>query len=161
MVKIDENGNKVNVWTESRIDTTTLEIVEVEHVRGLATAEDTEHWHSRIIESSEDMEGLNQPTLFVYGSEEVLRGIEQLLERVADMCNTGTERNRDKVNIPLSALLRVMVGDATSEGVLLYKSLLPTGILTLLTSCDIAAAELLKSAIFEIFTDVDYIEIYR
>ena len=26
MVKIDENGNKVNVWTESHMDTTTLEI---------------------------------------------------------------------------------------------------------------------------------------
>lgn len=26
MVKIDENGNKVNVWTESRMETTTLEI---------------------------------------------------------------------------------------------------------------------------------------
>jgi hypothetical protein len=159
MVKIDENGNKVNVWTESRIDTTTLEIVEVEHVRVLATAEDTEHWHSRIIESSEEAVCLNQPTLFVYGSEEVLRGIEQLLERVVDMCNMSTERNGDEVNIPLSALLRVMVGDATSEGVLLYKSLLPTGILTLLTSCDIAAAEQLKNTLFEIFTDIDYIEI--
>ena len=26
MVKIDENGNKVNVWTESRMEATTLEI---------------------------------------------------------------------------------------------------------------------------------------
>ena len=119
-----------------------------------------EHWRSRIVSSDEEMEDLNQPTLFVYGSEEVLRGIEQLLERVADMCNTS-KRNRDEVNIPLSALLRVMVGDATSEGALLYKSLLPTGILTLLTSCDIAAAEQLKDALFEIFTDIDYIEIYR
>ena len=160
MVKIDENGNKVNVWTESHMDTTTLEIVEVEHVRVLATADDMEHWRSRIVSSDEEMEDLNQPTLFVYGSEEVLRSIEQLLERVADMCNTS-KRNRDEVNILLSALLRVMVGDATSEGVLLYKSLLPTGILTLLTSCDIAAAEQLKGALFEIFTDVDYIEIYR
>ena len=161
MVKIDENGNKVNVWTESRMDTTTLEIVKVEHVRVLATADDMEHWRSRIVSSDEEMEDLNQLTLFVYGSEEVLRGIEQLLEHLADMCNTSTERNRDEVNIPLSALLRVMVGDATSEGVLLYKSLLPTGILTMLTSCDIAAAEQLKGALFEIFTDVDYIEIYR
>ena len=160
MVKIDENGNKVNVWTESHMDTTTLEIVEVEHVRVLATADDMEHWRSRIVSSDEEMEDLNQPTLFVYGSEEVLRSIEQLLERVADMCNTS-KRNRDEVNILLSALLRVMVGDATSEGVLLYKSLLPTGILTLLTSCDIAAAEQLKGALFEIFTDIDYIEIYR
>ena len=160
MVKIDENGNKVNVWTESHMDTTTLEIVEVEHVRVLATADDMEHWRSRIVSSDEEMEDLNQPTLFVYGSEEVLRGIEQLLERVADMCNTS-KRNRDEVTIPLSALLRVMVGDATSEGALLYKSLLPTGILTLLTSCDIAAAEQLKDALFEIFTDIDYIEIYR
>ena len=160
MVKIDENGNKVNVWTESHMDTTTLEIVEVEHVRVLATADDMEHWRSRIVSSDEEMEDLNQPTLFVYGSEEVLRGIEQLLERVADMCNTS-KRNRDEVNIPLSALLRVMVGDATSEGALLYKSLLPTGILTLLTSCDIAAAEQLKDALFEIFTDIDYREIYR
>ena len=33
MVTIDENGNKVNVWTESRIDTATLEIMEMKHTK--------------------------------------------------------------------------------------------------------------------------------
>ena len=36
MVIIDENWNKVYVWTESRIDTATLEIMEMKHTRVLA-----------------------------------------------------------------------------------------------------------------------------
>lgn len=161
MVKIDKNGNKVNVWTENRIDTTTLEIVEVEHSKILAVAGDTKHWRSRITNSCDEIYSLNQPILFIYGSEETLRNIELLVKRVTDMCETNSKEDRDNVNIPLSALLRVMIGNATSEGVLLYKSLLPTGILTLLTSCDLTSAELLRDAIFEIFPAVDYIEIYE
>ena len=159
MVKIDENGNKVNVWTESRMDITTLEIVEVEHVRMLATADDTEHYRSRTTIESDISLRLNQPTLFVYAADDVLKAIEKLVERIADMCDTRSSEDGNEVNIPLAALLRVMVGETEVEGMLLYKSQIPTGILVLLMSCDIASAEQLRDAIFEIFPTVDYIEI--
>jgi hypothetical protein len=77
------------------------------------------------------------------------------------MCDTLTKNDRDNVNIPLSALLRVMVGDATAEGTLCYKSQTHTDTLALLASCDIESAERLRDALFEIFPAVDYIEIYE
>ena len=161
MVTIDENGNKVNVWTESRIDTATIEIMEMKHTRVLATADDVEHWHWRTICEENESLRLNQPTLFIYGSENMLQDIERLLECVAQLCDTLTKIDRVNINIPLSALLRVMVGDATAEGTLCYKSQTHTDTLALLTSCDIESAERLRDALFEIFPAVDYIEIYE
>lgn len=159
MVKIDENGDKVNVWTENRIDVTTFKLVEVEHRMVLATVDDIDHWRTRTILDSNESMKLDQPTLFVYGSESTLRSIEELMERVAEMCQSGTDCN--EVNIPLSALLRVMVGETEIQGTLLYKAQIPAQILVLLASCDMASAEQLRDALFEIFPDVDYIEIYE
>ena len=158
MVKIDENGNKVNVWTESRIDTTTLQVVEVEHCQILATADDTEYWHTRTIRESDESLRLD-PTLFIYASEEVLGAIERVIERVADMYDMRSKKNRDEVNIPLSTLMRIMVGETMAEGKVLCMSRMPSGILVLLTMCDMASAEQLRDALFEIFPMVDYIEI--
>ena len=89
----------------------------------------------------------------------MLGAIERVIERVADMYDMRPKKNRDEVNIPLSTLMRIMVGETMAEGKVLCMSRMPSGILILLTMCDMASAEQLRDALFEIFPMVDYIEI--
>jgi hypothetical protein len=62
---------------------------------------------------------------------------------------------RSKASATQSSLL--LIGALLQT--LLYKSMLSVGALVLLTNCDIASAERLKDALFEIFPEIDFIEI--
>lgn len=159
MVIIDENGNKVNIWTEIRIDTNTCEVVEEEHKRILSMACDWAHWRLRVMCDNSDFCDICQPTLFIYASDEILQSVEKLLESIAKHCNGDAKVGTDKLHIPLSQFIRVMVGSEPCSGTLLRKTMLPAGVLALLTDCDVASAKLLCDALFEIFPEIDYIEI--
>ena len=157
MVTIDDKGNKVNYWVEHRFDTTTNEIVEIEHATILAEADDKEHWMSHTTyEASELDEGATICTMFIYAAEEVRESIEKLLFTMRVLL--GSHHTFAK-EIPLSQLMRVLVGDSKCEGLILEATMIHADLLALLVDCPVESAEALRDALFEIYPNIDYIEI--
>lgn len=157
MVTIDDKGNKINSWVEHRFDTTTNEVVEVEHTTLLAEADDEEHWMSRTTyEASELDEGATICTMFIYAAEEVRESIEKLFGMIRLVLGS---HHRLAKEIPLPELMRVLVGENSYEGLILEASMIHTDILALLADCQVESAEALRDALFEIYPNIDYIEI--
>lgn len=157
MVTIDDEGNKVNCWVEHRFDTTTNEVVEVKHTTLLAEADDEEHWMSRTTyEASELDEGATICTMFIYAAEEVEKSIKGL---VAAMRLLSSSHHRLAKEIPLSQLMRVLIGESKYEGLILEATMIHADLLALLVDCQVESAEALRDALFEIYPNIDYIEI--
>jgi hypothetical protein len=157
MVTIDDKGNKVNCWAEYRFDTTTNEVVEVKHATILAEADDEEHWLSRTIyEPIPIEESLSFGTIFIYAPEEVEKSIERL---VAAMRLLSGSHHRLAKEIPMPQLMRALTGESDCEGLILEATMIHTDLLALLVDCSVESAEALRDALFEIFPDIDYIEI--
>ena len=159
MVTIDDEGNKVNCWVEYRFDTTTNEVVEVKHATILAEADDEEHWLSRTIyEPMPIEESLSFGNIFIYAPEEVQKSIKGLVAAIRLL--SGSHHRLAK-EIPLPQLMRVLTGECDCEGLILEATMIHTDLLALLVDCRVESAEALRDALFEIFPDVDYIEIYE
>jgi hypothetical protein len=157
MVTIDDEGNKVNCWVEYRFDTTTNEVVEVKHATILAEADDEEHWMSRITYDTDELDkGMTICTMFIYASEEVQKSIEGLVAAIRLL--SGSHHRLAK-EIPLPQLMRVLTGECDCEGLILNVTMTTTDILALIADCPVESAEALRDALFEIYPNIDYIEI--
>lgn len=157
MVTIDDKGNKVNYWVEHRFDTTTNEIVEIEHATILAEADDEEHWMSRTTyEASELDEGATICTMFIYAAEEVRESIEKLFGMMRLVLGS---HHRLAKEIPLPQFMRALTGESDCEGLILEATMIHTDLLALLVDCRVESAEALRDALFDIFPNIDYIEI--
>ena len=157
MVTIDDKGNKVNCWVEYRFDTTTNEVVEVKHATILAEADDEEHWLSRTIyEPMPIEESLSFGNIFIYAPEEVEKSIEKL---VAAMRLLSGSHHRLAKEIPMPQLMRALTGESDCEGLILEATMIHADLLALLVDCRVESAEALCDALFEIFPNIDYIEI--
>ena len=157
MVTIDDEGNKINSWVEHRFDTTTNEVVEVEHTTLLAEADDEEHWMSRTTyEASELDEGATICTMFIYAAEEVRESIEKLFGMIRLVLGS---HHRLAKEIPLPELMRVLVGESKYEGLILEATMIHADIVTLIVVCPVERAAALRDALFEIDPNIDYIEI--
>jgi len=165
MVTIDDEGNKINCWVEHRFDTTTNEVVEVKHTKILAKADDEEHWMSRTTcEESELDEGATICTMFIYAVEEVEKSIEGL---VAVMRLLSGSHHRLAKEIPIPELM-LMLKELqlvrtqwvhTQKGLILEAAMIHTDLLALLVDCQVESAEALRDTLFEIYPNIDYIEI--
>ena len=157
MVTIDDEGNKINCWVEHRFDTTTNEVVEVKHTTILAKADDEEHWMSRTIyEPIPIEESLSFGNIFIYAPEEVEKSIEGL---VAAMRLLSGSHHRLAKEIPMPQLMRALTGESDCEGLILEATMIHTDLLALLVDCRVESAEALRDALFEIYPNIDYIEI--
>lgn len=157
MVTIDDEGNKVNCWMEYRFDTTTNEVVEVKHATILAEADDEEHWMSRITYDTDELDkGTTICTMFIYASEEVQKSIEGLVGAIR-LLSGGHHRLAKE--IPLPQLMRVLTGECDCEGLILNVTMTTTDILALIADCPVESAEALRDALFEIYPNIDYVEI--
>jgi hypothetical protein len=157
MVTIDDEGNKVNCWVEHRLDTTTNDVVEVKHATILAEADDEEHWLSRTIyEPMPIEESLSLGNIFIYAPEEVEKSIERL---VAAMRLLSGSHHRLAKEIPMPQLMRALTGESDCEGLILEATMIHTDFLALLVDCRVESAEALRDALFDIFPNIDYIEI--
>ena len=157
MVTIDDKGNKVNCWVEYRFDTTTNEVVEVKHATILAEADDEEHWLSRTIyEPMPIEESLSFGNIFIYAPEEVEKSIEKL---VAAMRLLSGSHHRLAKEIPMPQLMRALTGEIDCEGLILEATMIHADLLALLVDCRVESAEALCDALFEIYPNIDYIEI--
>lgn len=157
MVTIDDRGDKVNRWVEHRFDTVTNEVVEVEHSILLAEASDEEHWMSRTTYDSTELdEGATICSMFIYASEEVRESIEKLLDSICKMLGDG---QTPATEIPMPQLMRVLVGEGDCEGLILGSTMTATDILILLADCKKDNAETFRDALFEIYPNIDYMEI--
>ena len=157
MVTIDDKGNKVNCWVEHRFDTTTNEVVEVKHATILAEADDEEHWLSRTIyEPMPIEESLSFGNIFIYAPEEVEKSIEKL---VAAMRLLSGSHHRLAKEIPMPQLMRALTGESDCEGLILEATMIHADLLALLVDCSVESAKALRDALFEIFPNIDYIEI--
>ena len=157
MVTIDDEGNKVNCWVEYRFDTTTNEVVEVKHATILAEVDDEEHWMSRITYDTDELDnGMTICTMFIYASEEVQKSIEGLVAAIRLL--SGSHHRLAK-EIPLPQLMRVLTGECDCEGLILNVTMTTTDILVLIADCPVESAEALRDALFEIYPNIDYIEI--
>ena len=157
MVTIDDEGNKVNCWIEYRFDTTTNEVVEVKHATILAEADDEEHWMSRITYDTDELDkGMTICTMFIYASEEVQKSIEGLVAAIGLL--SGSHHRLAK-EIPLPQLMRVLTGECDCEGLILNATMTTTDILALIADCPVESAEALCDALFEVYPNIDYIEI--
>ena len=157
MVTIDDKGNKVNCWVEHRFDTTTNDVVEVKHATILAEADDEEHWLSRTIyEPMPIEESLSFGNIFIYAPEKVEKSIERL---VAAMRLLSGSHHRLAKEIPMPQLMRALTGESDCEGLILEATMIHTDLLALLVDCSVESAEALRDALFEIFPNIDYIEI--
>ena len=157
MVAIDDEGNKVNCWVEYRFDTTTNEVVEVKHATILAEADDEEHWISRITYDTDELDkGMTICTMFIYALEEVQKSIEGLVAAIRLL--SGSHHRLAK-EIPLPQLMRVLTGECDCEGLILNATMTTTDILALIADCPVESAEALRDALFEIYPNIDYIEI--
>ena len=157
MVTIDDKGNKVNCWVEHSFDTTTNDVVEVKHATILAEADDEEHWLSRTIYDPMPIEeSLSLGNIFIYAPEEVEKSIERL---VAAMRLLSGSHHRLAKEIPMPQLMRALTGKSDCEGLILEATMIHTDLLALLVDCSVESAEVLRDALFEIFPNIDYIEI--
>ena len=157
MVTIDDEGNKVNCWVEYRFDTTTNEVVEVKHTTILAEADDEEHWMSRITCDTDELDkGMTICTMFIYASEEVQKSIEGVVAAIGLLSGS---HHRPAKEIPLPQLMRVLTGECDCEGLILNVTMTTTDILALIADCPVESAEALRDALFEIYPNIDYIEI--
>lgn len=157
MVTIDDKGNKVNCWVEHRFDTTTNEVVEVKHAAILAEADDEAHWLSRTIyEPMPIEEEYSFCNIFVYASEEVQKSIEQLFAAMRLLLGS---HHRLAKEIPMPQLMRALTGESDCEGLILEATMIHTDLLALLVDCSVESAEALRDALFEVFPNIDYIEI--
>ena len=157
MVTIDDEGNKVNCWVEYRFDTTTNKVVEVKHATILAEADDEEHWMSRITCNTDELDkGMTICTMFIYASEEVQKSIEGVVAAIGLL--SGSYHRLAK-EIPLPQLMRVLTGECDCEGLILNATMTTTDILALIADCPVESAEALRDALFEIYPNIDYIEI--
>ena len=157
MVTIDDEGNKINCWVEHRFDTTTNEVVEVKHTTILAKADDEEHWMSRTTyEASELDEGATICTMFIYAAEEVRESIEKLFGMMRLVLGS---HHRLAKEIPMPQLMRALTGESDCEGLILEATMIHTDLLALLADCQVESAEALRDALFEIYPNIDYIEI--
>ena len=157
MVTIDDKGNKVNCWVEHRFDTTINEIVEIEHATILAEADDKEHWMSRTIcELAPIEKELSFCNIFIYAPEEVQKSIEGLVAAIRLL--SGSHHRLAK-EIPLPQLMRALTGESDCEGLILEATMIHTDLLALLVDCRVESAEALRDALFDIFPNIDYIEI--
>ena len=157
MVTIDDEGNKVNCWVEYRFDTTTNKVVEVKHATILAEADDEEHWMSRITYDTDELDkGITICTMFIYASEEVQKSIEGVVAAIGLL--SGSYHRLAK-EIPLPQLMRVLTGECDCEGLILNVTMTTTDILALIADCPVESAEALRDALFEIYPNIDYIEI--
>ena len=157
MVTIDDEGNKVNCWVEYRFDTTTNDVVEVKHATILAEADDEEHWMSRITYDTDELDkGMTICTMFIYASGEVQKSIEGLVAAIRLL--SGSHHRLAK-EIPLPQLMRVLTGECDCEGLILNVTMTTTDILALIADCPVESAEALRDALFEIYPNIDYIEI--
>ena len=157
MVTIDDKGNKVNCWVEHRFDTTTNKVVEVKYATILAEADDEEHWLSRTIyEPMPIEESLSFGNIFIYAPEKVQKSIEGL---VAAIRLLSSSHHRLAKEIPLPQLMRVLTGESDCEGLILEATMIHADLLALLVDCSVESAEALRDALFEIFPNIDYIEI--
>lgn len=157
MVTIDDEGNKINCWVEHRFDTTTNEVVEVKHTTILAKADDEEHWMSRTIyEPIPIEESLSFGNIFIYAPEEVEKSIKGL---VAAMSLLLGSHHRLAKEIPMPQLMRALTGESDCEGLILEATMIHTDLLALLVDCRVESAEALRDALFEIYPNIDYIEI--
>lgn len=157
MVTIDDKGNKVNCWVEHRFDTTTNDVVEVKHATILAEADDEEHWLSRTIyEPMPIEESLSFGNIFIYAPEEVQKSIQRLL---ATMRVLSGSHHRLAKEIPMPQLMRALTGESDCEGLILEATMIHTDLLALLVDCRVESAEALRDALFDIFPNIDYIEI--
>ena len=157
MVTIDDEGNKVNCWMEYRFDTTTNKVVEVKHATILAEADDEEHWMSRITYDTDELDkGMTICTMFIYASEEVQKSIEGLVVAIRLL---SSSHHRLAKEIPLPQLMRVLTGKCDCEGLILNATMTTTDILALIADCPVESAEALRDALFEIYPNIDYIEI--
>ena len=157
MVTIDDEGNKVNCWVEYRFDTTTNKVVEVKHATILAEADDEEHWMSRITCNTDELDkGMTICTMFIYAPEEVQKSIEGL---VAAIRLLSSSHHRLAKEIPLPQLMRVLTGECDCEGLILNVTMTTTDILALIADCPVESAEALCDALFEVYPNIDYIEI--
>jgi hypothetical protein len=157
MVTIDDEDNKVYCWVEYRFDTTTNEVVEVKHATILAEADDEEHWMSRITYDTDELDkGMTICTMFIYASEEVQKSIEGLVAAIRLL--SGSHHRLAK-EIPLPQLMRVLTGECDCEGLILNVTMTTTDILALIADCPVESAEALRDALFEIYPNIDYVEI--
>ena len=157
MVTIDDEGNKVNCWIEHRFDTTTNEVVEVKHTTILAEADDEEHWLSRTIyEPMPIEESLSFGNIFIYAPEEVEKSIEKLVAAIRLL--SGSHHRLAK-EIPMPQLMRALTGESDCEGLILEATMIHADLLAVLVDCRVESAEALCDALFEIFPNIDYIEI--
>ena len=157
MVTIDDKGNKVNCWVEYRFDTTTNEVVEVKHATILAEADDEEHWMSRTIcELAPIEKELSFCNIFIYAPEEVQKSIQRLLATMRVLLDS---HHRLAKEMPLPQLMRALTGESDCEGVILEATMIHTDLLALLVDCRVESAEALRDALFEIYPNIDYIEI--
>ena len=157
MVTIDDEGNKVNCWVEYRFDTTTNEVVEIKHATILAEADDEEHWMSRITYDTDELDkGMTICTMFIYASEEVQKSIEGVVAAIGLLSGS---HHRPAKEIPLPQLMRVLTGECDCEGLILNVTMTTTDILALIADCPVESAEALRDALFEIYPNIDYIEI--
>lgn len=157
MVTIDDEGNKINCWVEHRFDTTTNEVVEVKHATILAEADDEEHWMSRTIyEPIPIEESLSFGNIFIYAPEEVEKSIKGL---VAAIRLLSSSHHRLAKEIPMPQLMRALTGESDCEGLILEATMIHTDLLALLVDCRVESAEKLRDALFEIYPNIDYIEI--
>ena len=157
MVTIDNEGNKINCWVEHRFDTTTNEVVEVKHTTILAEADDEEHWMSRTTcEASELDEGTTICTMFIYAPEEVEKSIEGLVGMIRLLLGS---HHRLAKEIPMPQLMRALTGESDCEGLILEATMIHADLLALLADCQVESAEALRDALFEIYPNIDYIEI--
>jgi len=165
MVTIDDEGNKINCWVERRFDTTTNEVVEVEHTTLLAEADDEEHWMSRTTyEASELDEGATICTMFIYAAEEVQKSIKGHFSMTTLLLSS---HHRLAKEIPIPKLM-LMLKELqlvrtqwvhTLKGLILEATMIHTDLLALLVDCGVESAEALRDALFEIYPNIDYIEI--
>lgn len=56
-------------------------------------------------------------------------------------------------------LMRALTGESDCEGLILNATMTTTDILTLIADCKVESDEKFRDALFEIFPNIDYIEI--
>lgn len=107
-------------------------------------------------EESELDEGATICTMFIYAAEEVRESIKGLFSMITLVLSS---HHRLAKEIPIPKLMRVLIGESKYEGLILEATMIHADIFTLIVGCQVESAEALRDALFEIYPNIDYIEI--
>lgn len=161
VIRINEQGDKVQVWLEKFVDDVTYESVTVERFNCLVKADDKEHWMSDVDASDYDAGAIYYVALTVYAPKGVAEELMQLVGRLSAVYGRVDDGEGSVellgLGVPLKLLFEALGVVAHVEGFVQRCDVVDDDSVCLKVECHGDAVVFLKDTLLGAFPDIAYI----